>query len=94
MDDESGWFFGPFSMDRRRAGTGNGIHCNPIVHQHGSDGTGIEKGGQCTSGAVHPFVIPVSLSQVTPRQGRADEQVHSCFQGCGKHSGEFVGQDR
>ncbi len=68
------------------------LRCGFAVYQHGSDGTGTEESGRCTSGAVHPLVVPAALSQVTPGQGRADEQIYSCIQGCGEHSGELVGQ--
>ncbi len=78
-------------MDCRRAGTGNGFCCDFTLHKHGSDGTGTEESGWHTSGAIYPFVILASLSQMTPRQRRADEQVHSRCQGCSEHSGELVG---
>ncbi len=78
-------------MDCRGAGAGNSFCCDLAIHKHGSDGTGTEESGWCTSGAVHPFVIPASLPSVTPRQGRADEQVHSHFQRCGERSSELVG---
>ena len=78
-------------MDCHGAGTGNSFRCDSAVHKHGSDGTSIDEGGQCTSSAVHQIIIPASLCQVTPRQGRVDEQVHSCFQGCGERGGEFIG---
>ncbi len=56
-------------MDCRGAGTGNGFHCDSAIHQHGSDGTGAEESGWCTSGAIHPFVVPASLPQAAPGQG-------------------------
>ena len=81
-------------MDCHRAGTGNGFCCDLAIHEHGSDGTSVEESGWCTSSAVHPVIIQTSFPLTTPGQGRADEQIHSRIQRCGKHSGELVGQAR
>ncbi len=93
MDDESGWFL-DHSMDCRGAGAGYGLRCDFAIHKHGSDGTSVEESGRCTSSAVYPFIVQTSFSSMTPGQGRADEQIHSRVQRCGKRSGELIGQTR